>query len=328
MFSSLIKIVDDIALGRERRKVKKYLDEATSDSVAADLGKVLLPRLGSRERGLLQTTFDMHCIEDSAQQKYWNEESFRRYIRSRHSADVICDPVVRLLWRSFHFYAYHPFPRGLQYGKVDYDAFQRAALLTVFQCDRLLGTRELDWFWRNDAAYFRKASVQRIFRSIVVPESTAGADLAMHLSDMTCVLSDAADVLVMVGPQFIHAMPSPEQLEIVARKLSSETPDLARRTVRREEVSILINLLLRVRLEEEKWGSCWNFGDIVESRPVVGRTARPIVNSIIGKDGDRSIISEQFPTIVDLMPDLQLQFYRLWAVLFQPPAATDKMEQI
>ncbi|GAW10955.1 hypothetical protein ANO14919_002930 [Xylariales sp. No.14919] len=288
MFSSLIKIVDDIALGLERRKVKKYLDEATSDSVAADLGKVLLPRLGSRERGLLQTTFDMHCIEDSAQQKYWNEESFRRHIRSRHSADVICDPV----------------------------------------CDRLLGTRELDWFWRNDAAYFRKASVQRIFRSIVVPESTAGADLAMHLSDMTCVLSDAADVLVMVGPQFIHAMPSPEQLEIVARKLSSETPDLARRTVRREEVSILINLLLRVRLEEEKWGSCWNFGDIAESRPVVGRTARPIVNSIIGKDGDRSIISEHFPTIVDLMPDLQLQFYRLWAVLFQPPAATDKMEQI
>ncbi|RWA11376.1 hypothetical protein EKO27_g3749 [Xylaria grammica] len=182
MFSSLIKIVDDIALGPERRKVKKYLDEATSDSVGADLGK--------------------------------------------------------LLWRSFHFYAYHPFPRGLQYGKIDYDAFQRAALLIVFQCDRLLGTRELDWFWRNDAAYFRKASFQRIFRSIVVPESTAGADLAMHLSNMTCVLSDAADVLVMVGPQFIHAMPSPEQLEIVARKLSSETPDLAGRARRENGVRV------------------------------------------------------------------------------------------
>ncbi|KAK5630169.1 hypothetical protein RRF57_005884 [Xylaria bambusicola] len=37
---------------------------------------------------------------------------------------------------------------------LDFDSFKRAALLTVFQAGGVLGTRELDWYWREDAAFF------------------------------------------------------------------------------------------------------------------------------------------------------------------------------
>ncbi|KAI1425302.1 hypothetical protein F5Y12DRAFT_747890 [Xylaria sp. FL1777] len=324
MFLSLIdNIVGGIALGPQRRKVKKYLDEATCDSVCTDLGKLLSP-LGWRERELLRATFDMYCIEDSAQEKFWNEESFRRHVRSRYPATVICDAAIQLLWRSFHFYAYHPFPRDIRHAKVDYDAFQRAALLIVFQCDGFLGTRELDWFWRNDAAFFRKASLERIFRSIALPENTAKEEISRQLNSMISAVSDVQDVLIMVGPQFMHTFPTPEQLETVPRRLFGGRLHFLRGVLRREEVSTLISLLLRMRLSEEKWCSFYTLSDIVEVNPGVEDLTTALVDSIIENESEHIIISERLLTIMGLMPNIQLRFYQLWAALFQPSGAAER----
>jgi hypothetical protein len=55
-------------------------------------------------------------------------------------------------WRSFSYYTYHPLPQ--QQREIDFNAFKRAAILLVFQCDDLIGTQELAmdwrWIWRND----------------------------------------------------------------------------------------------------------------------------------------------------------------------------------
>ncbi|KAI0013671.1 hypothetical protein F4779DRAFT_347726 [Xylariaceae sp. FL0662B] len=325
MFASFIDIVDDIALGPQRRKVKRYLNAATCDTVSADLGKVLSSQLdGWRERELLQTTFDKYCIEDSSQQKYWNEESFRNHIRSTHSTAAVSDPAIRLLWGSFHFYAFHPFPRDLQHAKVDFDAFKRAVLLTVFQCDYLLGTREFDWFWRNDACFFREAGFKRIFRSIGVLGTTAQAEPPQQGNDMTCIVSDAMDVLVMIGPQFIHAVPSQEQLEGVARKLFTGGPAVAQRTLTRKEVSVLVSLMLRMRLEEEKWGSSYNFGDITQASPADEGLTEALVSCLAGDKHERTITSEQLLGAINLLPNFQLRFHQLWAILFQPSIAAAK----
>ncbi|KAJ9138370.1 hypothetical protein NKR23_g8493 [Pleurostoma richardsiae] len=326
MFSSVVNLFNNIALAPESRKVKKYLDEATCDSVTADLGQVLAPRLsGWRERELLQATFDKYCIEDSSQNKYWDEGSFRKHIRSGHPIAAISDDAIRLLWRSFHFYAYHPFPRRLQDAKLDFDAFRRAALLTVFQCDGLLGTRELDWFWRNDATFFRRASFARIFRSIATPQSTHLAESGEQQDDVEPLVSDASDVLVMVGPQFMHAMPSTELLDLTARRLLAGGPTVARRAVSPEEVSTLMSLLLRTKLGKNKWGSFYHHGSVAEANPADEGLIEALVDSLTQKS-ERAMTSEHFLEAVNLLPNLQLRYHQLWAVLFQPAGTTGEAE--
>ncbi|KAK6072575.1 hypothetical protein SCUP234_09125 [Seiridium cupressi] len=252
MLPSLTDVLNAIALAPENWKVKRYLDNAKCDSVSADLGNVLSSQLRERfEQELLQSIFDKYCIGNSSQRKHWDEKSFERFIRSAHSASAISDSAIQLLWRSFCFYAYHPFPRGIRHVKVDFHGFNQAALLNVFQCDRLLGTRELEWYWRNDATDFHRASFERIFRSIAAPDRNTGNEFQHEKNDTTSMLSDAMDDLVMVGPQFMHAMPSTEQLETIARKLSTEGFAVARKAVTREESSALINLLLRLDLRKE-----------------------------------------------------------------------------
>ncbi|KAI1755548.1 hypothetical protein F4782DRAFT_408779 [Xylaria castorea] len=321
MFSPLVNMMNDIALGPQNRKVKQYLSKATRDSVLGDLGKVLMPQI--RGRVLLQATFDKHCVEDlSSHRKYWTEESFCNHVRGSHSAGVISDATIALLWRSFYFYAYHPFPPDLhQHAKIDFDAFIRATMLTVSQCDGLLGTRELDWYWRRDATFFRKASFARIFRSIAVPDHIS---LKQQLVDMTSSVSDAIDVLVMIGPQFMHAVPSESQLESVARKLFAEGPSVVgRQVVRREDVSVLIRLLLRLRLEERRWDTRCHLGNLVEAESTEGDLTEVLVDTLTGDDSGQLITFQQLAGAIDLIPNLLLRFQQLWAVLFQPSDATD-----
>ncbi|KAI0468349.1 hypothetical protein F4859DRAFT_491319 [Xylaria cf. heliscus] len=323
MLSSLENLINDIALYPENRKVKQYLDKATRDSVSSDLGKVLLPHPKTfKERELIQVTFDKYCIRDSSScQKYWTEESFRNHVRDTYSAAAISDAAVVLLWRSFYFYAYHPFsPDHYQHAKIDFNAFRRATLLTVFQCDGLLGTRELEWYWRQDAAFFRRAGFTRIFRSIAVSDYTS---LKEQQIDMTSSLSDAMDVLVMIGPQFIHAAPSEPQLESVARKLFAEGPPVVQRqVVEREDVSALMQLLLRLRLREERWGACYHFGDLVEAGSGEEDFAKVLVDTLTGDRNEQIVTFQELSGVIDLMPNLLLRFQQLWSVLFQPQRAT------
>ncbi|KAL3418043.1 hypothetical protein PVAG01_11052 [Phlyctema vagabunda] len=318
MFSALSNFVNDIALGPQTRQVKQYLAKATYESVPEDLGKVLSSQLtGFRERELLHTAFKNCSIEDSSGQKYWNEDSFRRHIKGTQSAATLSETEIQLLWRSFYFYAYHPFPRDVRDGKIDFDAFQRAAQLLIFQCNDLLGTRELEWFWRNDAVFFQNASFERIFRSIAV-EKTAGQSSKPNY--MNSSVSDAMDVLIMVGPQFMHAAPTPEQLEIVARTLFATKASL-QTEIKRQDMKTLIVLLLRLELQKEKWATLYNFGEIVDSSPIVEELAEALVNSLIGNSSEEDTASEQIVHAMNLVPNLQLRFYQLWSVLFQPSIA-------
>ncbi|KAI0438938.1 hypothetical protein F4803DRAFT_554568 [Xylaria telfairii] len=320
MFTPLVNIINDIALGPENRKVKQYLGKSTRNSVFEDLGRVLLPQLKAREH--LQATFDRHCIEDpSSHQKYWTKESFHGHIRGTYAADSISETAIAVLWNSFFFYAYHPFSLDTcPHAKVDFDAFRRATLLTVFQCDSLLGTRELDWYWRQDVAFFRKASFARIFRSIAVPDDVS---LKQQQIDITSGLSDAMDVLVMLGPQFIHAVPSEPQLESVARKLFAEGPPVARRQVmKREDVSVLIDLLLRLRLEERTWSTCCYIGHLATVESGEADLTQVLIDALTGDNSGQMITIQQLSGAITLMPNLLLRFQQLWAVLFQPLGST------
>lgn len=154
---------------------------------------------------------------------------------------------------------------------------------------------------------------------------------------MTFALSDAMDVLIVVVPQFMQTAPSPEQLEVVARTLFAEEPTLAQREVRRDLVSTLMNLLLRIRLNKEKWGSFYHLGDFAEASLADEGLTEALVNTLTGDESEQTVTSNRainmlvsvyshFKHMRDQLllnhsqPNLQVGFYQVWAVLFQPSA--------
>ncbi|KAI0398671.1 hypothetical protein F4802DRAFT_614977 [Xylaria palmicola] len=317
MFSPLVSLINDIALGPEKRKVKQFLDAATRESVYSELGIVLETQLKSFvERELLRATFDKHAIESSTA---WTQECFRNHIRSSYSDAIVSDAAVRLLWRSFYFYARHPFPTPLQQPQdaaLDFDSFKRAALLTVFQADSLLGTRELDWYWRESAPFFHRAGIARVLSSLTLPSVSGGPQQNIDVG----AFNDAMDVLAMTGPQLINAVPSEDQLEPVVRRLFAEGGRRVVRgqTVKREDLSTLMDLLLRLSLREHRWGSSYPFGNIIEGDCEHGGVTKALVDFLASNDGGENVRVQQLVRMIGLLPNFLLRFQQLWAVLFQP----------
>jgi hypothetical protein len=121
----------------------------------------------------------------------------------------------------------------------------------------------------------------------------------------------------MVGPQSIKCGPSPEQLESVVRKLFAEGHAIMQREVRRKEVSTLLNLLLRLKVSNRKWGS-WgtyhNSGHIVDASPADEELTKVLVNSLIEDENEHSdITSEQIHKAPELMVG--------WGLILEPDSA-------
>ena len=216
------------------------------------------------------------------------------------------EAAVQLLWRCFHFYAYHPFPRDSTDGKLDSAAFQRALALLVVQGTELLGTQDGgDYFWRNDEAFFRKPNFERIFRSIGLLENTDKA--SVHLGHgSTSSLEDAMDVLAMTQPQTVSMAPSPYQLGPAAGKLFSEGVFQERCRVARKDLSRLLSLLLRLKLRDAKWGTLYHFGTLEKGDSADEELADILVRGL-GWDQDEDYLTSSLNIMaINLLVSLDL----------------------
>ena len=212
----------------------------------------------------------------------WTEFCFRSHIRTAHDSSVLSDHTIRLLWRSFSYYAYHPFPRGdIDRTRVDESAFQRAVLLLALQTNDLLGTQEGDWFWRNDDEYFHRKSWERMLRSIALP-CAVKVDGERGERDVTeAMVSDIMDVLSMTQPQpGLPNSPSPEQLEPAARRFHADSNRGARYIARatKADVRALVEVLMRLRLGDEKWGRLFHVGNLGVSSDRGAELAKTLAN--------------------------------------------------
>jgi hypothetical protein len=130
-----------------------------------------------------------------------------------------------------------------------------------------------------------------------------GTSIPLAETRIESVLSDALDVLSYTGPEFIHLGPTPEQLETVARRLL--IGGVMEREERREELSILIGLLVRLRVKKEKWEACgryYNHGNFAQAGPADAELTEILVNSLAGdKYQEESITSERLLRAMDLM---------------------------
>ncbi|KAH9221802.1 hypothetical protein DL95DRAFT_381570 [Leptodontidium sp. 2 PMI_412] len=308
--------------GRQSPKVKKYLDGVTQTSVYESLDKLLS---WQRRGGIdLRAAFDAHCFTSPNQQPYWNEDSFRKHIRCSFPETVVPDSTIQLLWRSFAYYAYHPFPR--QEHEVDFAAFTRAVFFLVYRCDELFGTQDFaisDMFflytpWRSEggAADWRRIRIERLWRSIGTPCSKGGG---LDENKTKPVLLDAMDVLCVIGPEFVHFGPTPEQLESVARRLLDGAA--VRTEVTKGDEQTLGRLLERVVVRGEKWGLSgkrYCYGNIAQAGSVGAHDERAD-ELLLGSDTKEpiSIVGNAIGEFN--MSDSDSRYYQLWAILFQPP---------
>ena len=236
------------------------------------------------------------CTHSAYRLADWYEDSFQGHVRNIHPESSISNITLQLLWKSFLFYAHHPFPPNA-HGQVDFDAFRRGVMLTVFQHDNLLGTREFDWYWRHDAEFFRRASFERIFRSIADPAAQA----SQQQNGVTASQRDMMDVLIMVVPQHMHSAPSPDQLETVAQKLLPAGSAGSQKQAKRDHLTQLFSLMLRMRISKETWGSSRYLGDFVEASSTDDELVKALVSSLAGDESNQTITSDQFLRAIDTM---------------------------
>jgi hypothetical protein len=214
----------------------------------------------------------MLIISSMDRNTVWEQSSFRNFIRNTYPESTVSESAVQLLWRAFNLYARHPFPCTVlqpQNITITFAQFQRGVLLTAYQFDSLLGTRELDWYWREEVQFFRHAGIARMFASVAKPVVTEPETTEQRNEGFAAAVSDAMDVLVMLGPQYINAVPSPEQLEPIAQRLcrqeGRQSATVRRQMVERDQLALLVDLLLRLHLGQQSWGPGRYFGFIVEN---------------------------------------------------------------
>jgi len=225
----------------------------------------------------------------------WTEDSFGKYLKATHPEVVLSRTQLHLLWRSFHFFAYHPFPNDDADGKIDPNAFQRAVALLALRGTELLGSQEDgDYFWRDDAAFFHEANIKRIFRSI---GTSQGPDKPGH--DSATVLDDVMDVLATIQPFSIHLAPAPHQLESAASKLIGENSTPLQFRVTREDLCTLLTLMLRLRLHEATWGLCFHFGSFSKPDPGDEQLANAIARALC--DAHVDLTPENIPRVLAVL---------------------------
>ncbi|PYH78229.1 hypothetical protein BO82DRAFT_422031 [Aspergillus uvarum CBS 121591] len=239
MLDALSRLLEHIHLAPHERQVKEYLETATKGSIQKDLQKVLKPL----NHPSSSATYHPACIEDADHQRRthphpfttappilrtadWTKQSLEAHISSCHPSSALSDEVIDLLWRCFHYYASHPFPKEATGEVIDSDAFDRAVALLAHGGTSLLGTQDDGgYYWRNhdDTQYIRRANLARMLRSIGHPE-TVSLPPAEHQKDTPSVLSDVVDVLATTQPYSINQAPSLERLGTTARELLTEEP--------------------------------------------------------------------------------------------------------
>lgn len=242
----------------------------------------------------------------------WNAKSLTSFIRRTYSEALISEAALQLLWRSLHFFAYCPFPQDPQDGKIDLNAFLRGICLTVFQEDKNFGEDNLHCVgWHNKPGFHHKATFRRILRSIgvpgkAIPQSEKHQDVGTSTpTESDFILWDVVDSLAMDAPGFWDGDVPQEEIEEEAPKILEQTPVLRAREVRREDVSTLISLLLRVRLGKERWLK-FPIGDIAETDPEGENLTLALVNSLMKGE---EFPQDQYARVANILVRSSVPYY-------------------
>jgi hypothetical protein len=204
-----------------------------------------------------------------------------------------------LLWRCLVFYAYHPFPQHADNATINVNDFVRATtLLATHGADSLGKVEKGDYYLHHDEEFYRQADFRRIFRSISRPTTPTTIKKSLNPD----VVADLVSVLAMVAPYFIHSAPSLEQLESTAHRLLDECASACTsRAVHRRDLSILLEVLMRLGLEKSTWGRGLPFGSIDTAESTDGVLANASVADVLRKLTGDDLTDEELSKVTKLL---------------------------
>ena len=228
----------------------------------------------------------------------WCEESLRNHIEKQQPHLTSSEDVVQLLWRSFHFYAFHPFPRSPTEGRIDLEAFLRALTMLAAQGADLLGfIEDIDSYWRVDRHdLYEQAKLKRIFRSIGTPEKLTNLD-----DESNHIVEETTDVLAMTQPFFMHNGPHEHQLVPAARRLLGENLIQTRRRVSWQDFATLLGVLVRLNLFKDNWGLSFPFGSFIPADFCGDELASILIDALKDDHGEEEMSFDHVKSIMHLL---------------------------
>ncbi|RDH29908.1 hypothetical protein BDQ94DRAFT_173399 [Aspergillus welwitschiae] len=313
MTAILSNILDRSLARSHRKKVDSYLRDVTTESVLQGLSNTIVIR--DRATAISpQAIFDASCIRDTPQEKpYWTRVSLENHLAKTHSEITFPDRAIDVLWSSFYFYAYHPFPRpDVDQGKLEFSAFERAVAILALQGDKRLGSVENGFgnHWRPDRSYTRELHQHRILRSIC---RISGSKLTTNDPHM---LEDVVDVLFTTHPYSMKYPTDPATLTPVAeRLLRGKVPN---HQLMAEDLSALLSLFIRLRQHELTWNRGIQYGFFEEASSVTEDLSRTLVQSSHDEPPDM-LHPEAALRVSKALSNLEWKFHELWATISQPP---------
>ncbi|CAD6590268.1 MAG: hypothetical protein ASARMPREDX12_004235 [Alectoria sarmentosa] len=267
MGNAISSAITDSWLASHKRRVKKWLDNATEDSVHDALTSSFFPRgkessrlPAARDAGpYIKAAFGSYgYIDEIDQKRYWRETDLGLFLSNRFPGPEL-NASIPILWRCFHFHAYFPFPQKPE--RLDYSAFQRAIGLLAAEGNLRLGdnadgvTMDADKYPDTNARALKRLSI--LFKSLSI-ESRLNQlkSIGSSVADWSSTEEHLMDVLCLTQPDDPCIMPAPiEELRPHAERiLSSSTPYTCSLIPRRDFLRLL-KLLLSVQLIEPEWGS-------------------------------------------------------------------------
>lgn len=129
-------------------------------------------------------------------------------------------------------------------------------------------------------------------------------DIALADPQTESLTTDAMDILAMVGPDFIGSGPRPDQYRSFAEKLFDGV--IMKKEVMRDDIFLLMDLLLRLRVRNKKWGShrMFNHGDVAEASPSRAALTNNLVDVLVGENSCEPFTPATFLKVLDLMVDM------------------------
>ncbi|KAJ6032586.1 hypothetical protein N7540_003318 [Penicillium herquei] len=269
----------------------------------------------------------------------WTKESLRDHI-AKTGIDI-ADTAIDVLWSCFYFFAWHPFPRSgdVENAKIQRPEFDRALALLAYKGTELLGTfvttgnNSVNSHWAFTEATSRSClcrhNIDRIFRSISKTSSWAHGNESCHSSaTRSSYLNDELmDLLVTTQPPYIKSIPGSRPLEPPARRLLEAEGANNQYQLPLNNLATLVSLLCRIKLYQATWDQRNRDHRKLKKNCHYGILEKPsahedeLVNFLVQPfelDKEGFLTPHAISRALDLLPNLELGFHQLWAIIFQP----------
>lgn len=336
MGNAISLALTDAWYANHQRRVQKWLDNATEDSVLHTLSSSFFPDVrgygglsATRNAGsYIEDTFAAYgSIDPIDRKRYWRETDLGNFLGKRFPVSEL-QASIPILWRCFHFNAYFPFPHEAE--QLDYSAFQRAIGLLAADGSVRLGdnadgiTMDADRY--PDAIARASKRLCIMFKSLSIQNSHAirPEPTQSSVANFPTTEEDLMDVLCLTQPDDACIMPAPmEELRPHAKRILRTPISNAHYSIPCADFRRLIRLLLCIRPERSPCVRA------VCALPTLDIDLLDGIADALLKHfnpNERSDISwHEFNNVISTyLPNFSLQFHLLFKPFLSPSTSTSQ----